>query len=175
MGLSHKEGGLESKGTHRPMKSDTPLIQPKQIGRKFSSRGVFVVTLCFLCTGVYGQGQLPICDKKIPTSQWSNCVGVSIGRSGARIYGEFKNGKPEGKVSAQFLETDSLRRKTYVGEVLNERFHGWGILTFSDGRPPEEGIWDKSVLIREGRVPNEILGWSKEPKAGWNFRGLLEK
>jgi hypothetical protein len=95
--------------------------------------------------------------------------------NGNRYSGEFVNGKPQGRAIVDFKANDALGRKRYVGEIFDNRFHGWGILTFSNGSPPEEGFWEKSVLIRAERIPDEIAGRSKEPKSGWSFRGLLEK
>jgi hypothetical protein len=157
------------------MIASTSLIQPTQIGRKFRSRSVVILSFSVMCAGASGQGKLPPCNKTIPTSQWTNCVGLFITNTGSRYVGEFKDGKPEGRATVQFLANDPLQRQTYVGEVFNNRFHGRGVLYFSDGRPPEEGIWEKSVLVRAERIPNDIAGRSHDPKSGWSFKGLLEK
>ena len=157
------------------MTANTPLIQTTQIGRRFRSRSVVILSFSVMCAGASGQSKLPPCNKTIPTSQWTNCVGLFITPAGSRYVGEFKDGKPQGRATVLFRADDPLQRTTYVGEVFNNRFHGRGVLYFSDGRPPEEGIWEKSVLVRAERIPNDIAGRSHEPKSGWNFRGLLEK
>lgn len=155
------------------MTANAPLTT--ETGRSFRSRVVVILSFSVMCAAASGQGKLPPCNKTIPTSQWKNCVGLFISPAGSRYVGEFKDGKPEGKANVQFTANDALHRQTYVGEILNNRFHGWGIMTFSNGSPPEEGVWENSFLIRAERIPDAISGRSRYPNSGWSFKGLLEK
>jgi hypothetical protein len=67
--------------------------------------------------------------------------------------GEFRNGKIQGQGTA--IYTNGIM---YVGEHRDGSFHGQGILTFPDGRPSLEGIWDSSRFVSAQRIPDYIAG-----------------
>jgi hypothetical protein len=92
-------------------------------------KNIAAAICCFVLTSVLWARQgLPSCNRSHEVVAWSNCSGVAKWPGGQTYSGEFRAGKP----------------------------HGWGILTFSDGRPQWEGFWEKGFLAREERIPDQI-------------------
>ena len=94
-------------------------------------RAVLSLLVC-LTVPAYGQSALPPCDLNVAATGWTNCQGTSIWADGHKYVGEFRDGK----------------------------HHGRGILTFADGRPTQEGVFEDSKFVRAQRIPDHIAGRS---------------
>lgn len=126
-------------------------------------------------TNVSAQSNLPACSGS-DVLRWSNCSGTYTWPDGGKYVGEYKNGQfhgqgtlfwPDGfeyvgefrnsKIQGQGTLTGPNGYK-YVGEFRDDKLNGQGIRTFTDGSPPQEGIWKNDKFVRAQRIPDHIAG-----------------
>jgi hypothetical protein len=83
---------------------------------------------------------LPLCQGSDST-RWTNCTGTFV------IGNNYK----------------------YVGEYLNGKRHGLGVVTYQDGRLSQEGIWSNDVFVRAEKIFEHIPIAEELQKANKNI------
>jgi len=121
----------------------------------------------FLDWKAHGEGTLTSCA--VPKS-------ASCASFGAYTFvGNFKDGKRQGRGTTTFVNGDKFEGDffdgnsavgtftaangdKFIGELQDDKRRGYGIATFADGRPAQEGRWWDGKLVREMRIPDRIAG-----------------
>ena len=83
--------------------------------------------------------------------------GTETGVLGTRYVGGFKDGKRHGLGALTHAYPDGDK---YVGEFRGNEPNGRGIVTYADGRPPQEGVFKDAKFIKPQRIPDRIAGRS---------------
>ncbi|MEK7877990.1 MAG: hypothetical protein AAB325_17585 [Pseudomonadota bacterium] len=74
------------------------------------------------------QSRLPPCPASYNSALWTSCVGEETFPSGAKVVGEFKDGKLNGQGTESFPDGQK-----YVGQYRDGKRNGQGTLTYGNG------------------------------------------
>jgi len=87
------------------------------------------------------QSKLPKCDG-LNSNKWDLCYGEETSRNGVSYKGEYKDGYRHG-----FGEITYGNRERYVGQFVQGRSEGRGVLFAADGRKLKEGAWENNEFV----------------------------
>ena len=95
--------------------------------------------LCLIAGSAFAQSSLPPC--RGDASSWTNCLGGKTYASGYKYFGQYKDGKRNGKGTSTFAYGQ------YVGEFKADKPHGQGIAYWEDGDIACSGNWLNGKFI----------------------------
>jgi hypothetical protein len=79
--------------------------------------------------------------------------GTFTSANGNKYVGETMDNKMHGQGTYTWVNGDK-----YVGEFRDDQRSGQGVYIFADGKPPQEGVWEKNKFLRAQRIPDHIAG-----------------
>lgn len=148
---------------------------PRRLGSSLGA-GLVILVISSISSLSYASKSLSPCPADKPLAAWTNCTQDVTFSNGVRFFGEFREGRPNGKGRFEFANGNVYEGdfkdgvpngfgvfnyangNRYVGEWLDERAHGRGLFTFADGRPPLEGIWRRDEFVRAETIPDSLAG-----------------
>ncbi len=105
------------------------------------------------------QSNLPNCQGN-DISKWSHCQGTEFFGTTDKYVGDFVSGRSEGRGVYT-----SITGTTYIGQWRNGMFDGEGVLSHTDGRPSQSGIWRNGNFVQNSEENNRL---SKNLQAAQN-------
>lgn len=112
--------------------------------------------LVMVMSSAYAQSSLPVCQGK-ELENWNNCFGRYEYDNGTIYVGDFNNNAPHG-----YGSMTNPNGNKFIGNWINGYRSGTGIQTYTDNRPPQDGVWKRDLFL--GRNASEIADQNKISK-----------
>ena len=106
--------------------------------------------IALVATTVSAQSKLPACIGS-DVSRWSNCSGTINYPNGDRYVGEFRDGKRHGQGTHIVADREKFLEDYRYGNYQTNRN-----ITFINGRPIQEGIWNNDKFVRLQSISGHI-------------------